>query len=415
MANSYHSLKAIFHQSSHGRSSVDEIHASRLQSPSTIHWDYQVRGNDVFVIVTSPLHSLCEQVWRREVAIARLWSLLPEAATRHYIFQLLIEEIQSSNEIEGVHSTRKEIAEALSKADSTSTKRFEEMSRLYSSLTGLNGSEISFPAELDDIRTLYDLLLKGEIADENRVDGELFRNGVVHISDGHKVKFTSEARGEQDIRTRLKQFLESQASTSNGLINALVGHFMFEHTHPFYDGNGRLGRFLLGLKLREILSVPTAMSLSRELSKKRKKYYKSFTVTEEPLNRGEATFFVTAFLEMLSSAQESLLSSLEGKKFALEKLENHIQELRRGTGDPQEDRRLKILFLMGQAALFGPLLGLDLDTLSTYLGKGKQTVRADTKHLVKAGLLEERSQRPLSFVLTEKARDYLGINNDTIN
>ncbi|MDF9451956.1 Fic family protein, partial [Bacillus toyonensis] len=144
---------------------------------------------------------------------------------------------------------------------------------------------------------------------------------------------------------------------------------MFEHTHPFYDGNGRLGRFLMGLKLREILSVPTAMSLSRELSKDRQKYYKSFTVTEEPLNRGEATFFVIALLEMLSSAQESLLNSLERKKFALEKLEGRIQELRNGPGTSKEDRRLNILFIMGQAALFGPLLGLDLDTLATYLDK----------------------------------------------
>ena len=412
MANSYHSLKSIFHQSSHGQSSVDEAHTLRLQSPSTIHWGYQVRGKDLFVVVTTRLHSLCEQVWRREITISRLWSLLPKAATRHYIFQLLIEEIQSSNEIEGVHSTKKEIAEALSKADFTSTKRFEEMSRLYSSLTGLDGREISFPTQLEDIRTLYDSLLKGEIADKDSIDGELFRNDLVHISDGHKVKFTSEAHNEQAIRARLQQFLACQASTSNDLVNALAGHFMFEHTHPFYDGNGRLGRFLLGLKLREILSVPTAMSLSRELSKDRQKYYKSFTVTEEPLNRGEATFFVIAILEMLSSAQESLLSSLERKKFALEKLESRIQELRNGSGTSQEVRRLNILFIMGQAALFGPLLGLDLDTLATYLDKSKQTVRADTKRLIKEGLLEERSQKPLSFVLTEEARRYLSIEQN---
>ena len=204
MAHSYHSLKSIFHQSSHGQSSVDEAHALRLQSPSTIRWDYQVRGKDLFVVVTTRLHSLCEQVWRREVIISRLWSLLPKAATRHYIFQLLIEEIQSSNEIEGVHSTKKEIAEALSKADSTSTKRFEEMSALYSSLTGLDGSEVSFPTQLEDIRALYDSLLKGEIDAENGIDGELFRNGVVHIFGG-STQFTSEAHNEQDIRTRLQQ------------------------------------------------------------------------------------------------------------------------------------------------------------------------------------------------------------------
>ncbi|WP_411197372.1 Fic family protein [Schaalia turicensis] len=34
------------------------------------------------------------------------------------------------------------------------------------------------------------------------------------------------------------------------LVNALIGHFMVEHTHPFYDGNGRFGRFLLALNLK---------------------------------------------------------------------------------------------------------------------------------------------------------------------
>ena len=85
MAHSYHSLKSIFHQSSHGQSSVDEAHALRLQSPGTICWDYQVRGKDLFVVVTTRLHSLCEQVWRREVIISRLWSLLPKAATRESV------------------------------------------------------------------------------------------------------------------------------------------------------------------------------------------------------------------------------------------------------------------------------------------------------------------------------------------
>ena len=61
MAHSYHSLKSIFHQTSHGQSSVDEAHALRLQSPSTICWDYQVRGKDLFVVVTTRLHSLCER------------------------------------------------------------------------------------------------------------------------------------------------------------------------------------------------------------------------------------------------------------------------------------------------------------------------------------------------------------------
>lgn len=36
---------------------------------------------------------------------------------------------------------------------------------------------------------------------------------------------------------------------------------------PFYDGNGRTGRYLLALYLDESLSIPTVLSLSRTIAK----------------------------------------------------------------------------------------------------------------------------------------------------
>ena len=48
--------------------------------------------------------------------------------------------------------------------------------------------------------------------------------------------------------------------------SALLCHFLFEHIHPFYDGNGRTGRYLLALHLSEPLSQPTVLSLSRTIA-----------------------------------------------------------------------------------------------------------------------------------------------------
>lgn len=58
------------------------------------------------------------------------------------------------------------------------------------------------------------------------------------------------------------------------MISALASHYLFEYAHPFYDGNGRTGRYLLALFLSEALSVPTVLSLSRAIAENRSIYYR---------------------------------------------------------------------------------------------------------------------------------------------
>ena len=46
------------------------------------------------------------------------------------------------------------------------------------------------------------------------------------------------------------------------LIRAVAAHFIFEYTHPFYDGNGRTGRYLLALDLRQVIAPYASLALS---------------------------------------------------------------------------------------------------------------------------------------------------------
>ena len=75
---------------------------------------------------------------------------------------------------------------------------------------------------------------------------------------------------------------------------AIVSHFLFEYAHPFYDGNGRTGRYLLAVYLSRPLSTLTALSVSRSSAESRGAYYRAFREVEDSLNHGELTPLVLA-------------------------------------------------------------------------------------------------------------------------
>ena len=49
-----------------------------------------------------------------------------------------------------------------------------------------------------------------------------------------------------DAMTTLFELLKEEKEAS---VRAILGHFMFTYIHPFMDGNGRVGRFLMNTML----------------------------------------------------------------------------------------------------------------------------------------------------------------------
>lgn len=411
----YRPLKTVFHQ--HDAKTVDHEHRFRLQLPSTLRFAYPVGENDLFVVVTRELATKMEQVWRNELRLAELWIQLPGAARHHYVYSLLIDEIQASNQIENIHSTRHEIGEALEAArrnngPGIARKRFQEMASAYMALFQ-SGAPVKLPDTLRDVRELYDSLLGDEIGEDDILDGELFRKSPVSIYDyGSAEPVHRGATDEAEINQRLGTMLQiHDLYDGPELALAFIEHFMLEHTHPFYDGNGRFGRFLLALRLGNLLSTPTALSLSSGIMKEKSAYYAAFINAEHPMNRGEATFFVEAMVQTLLHAQEERLVFLTQKSDELRRLTEVCEAWQDDNPEKLTHYEQQTLFLLGQVHLLGPRSGASWDEIANYQKRSKQTVRPALDSLEGRGLIERLSAKPLVVRLAEAGQTLLGLDS----
>ena len=77
-------------------------------------------GEELFFSMPRELAVLSEAVLRREREISDSLSTLPGIARAALVRNLVISEVVSTNQLEGIHSTRKQINDLLEGADSPS-------------------------------------------------------------------------------------------------------------------------------------------------------------------------------------------------------------------------------------------------------------------------------------------------------
>jgi hypothetical protein len=71
-----------------------------------------------------------------------------------------------------------------------------------------------------------------------------YRNGPVYIRRSMHVPPSHEA-----VRDLLPAFFELLTNEKEPAVRAVLGHFVFVYIHPYYDGNGRIGRFLTNVMM----------------------------------------------------------------------------------------------------------------------------------------------------------------------
>ena len=413
----YQSLAKLFHADvSTSRFSANQAEARvRLSSASTFRTGIFLErpGQDaveLFLATPCELSVINEQVLRVERKVSRLWNSLPGLGRWAYLRHLILDEIVSTNEIEGIHSSRRQISEAIDivrrQEPSSRRERFVELARLYLELTDRRQKR---PCTPEDLRAVYDRVVADEVAQEDSPDGALFRKSAVDIWDSHQRLRHTGVFPESKITSMVSQMIElAERSDIPAVYSALLAHFVFEYIHPFYDGNGRTGRYLLALYLSEPLSVTTSLSLSRVIAENKNAYYKAFDTVEDPLNHGEATMFVLTLMGLIRQAQDSAIEQLEMKNGQLAHVDRQLRAIEGQVG--LSSKAAELLFLMAQYALFDDFGEIALADAAEYLGASTQTASKYLHELAEKSLTLQVGARPLKYTLSDQLRRALGID-----
>ena len=111
-----------------------------------------------------------------------------------------------------------------------------------------------------------------------------------------------------DAMSDLEKYMNGEDSL-DPLIQAALIHYQFETTHPFLDGNGRVGRLLITLFLMEkkILSAPS-LYISYFLKMNRVEYYDRMTQVRKT---GDYEQWVLFFLQALSDSAEDAIQTID--------------------------------------------------------------------------------------------------------
>lgn len=375
----YELLSKIFYKKP---TEYESIYDARFNSEASIKLPIKIHENVGFIFNTNEITKLLVKIYKTINKINLLRTHLPNIAINSYIIKSLKDEIALTNEIEGVRSTRKEIEDAIDSIKNDKNARFKGLVDKYFKLIS---NEIIPLNNCEDIRTIYDALVLPEIEKENLPDGILFRKELVQVVSATQKEKHRGIMPESKIIESLDLCLDFlKTDDIDSLIKISAFHYLFGYIHPFYDGNGRTSRFISSYLIKNELDVLLALKLSYTVKNNINKYYKAFDICNDRKNKGDITFFVVTFLELLSQASDDLYTKIADLNDQLNYYNNIINTL--VNEKVLNDKQAKCIFILCQNRLFDDTY-MNMNTLTELLEKSDTTTRKILKSLESKNLL----------------------------
>ena len=410
MSNKYEKLLKLYYK----KKNIDEEYIKRIENPATLITELKInpmkKGNKILdkeyslFYVNLLEHTLLqEKIVKNSNKINYISNRLPTIAIKEIIMKILSNELYKTNKIEGIETVKSEIHSSL-KDERTSNKKSNKLDGIikkYKDIMENNFEDTEHIDNLSSFRKIYDEMFEDfEKSGNYKLDGKYFRKDTVKVINGLGNIIHIGVNGEEAIEKNIEDLIQfMNIKDIPFLIKASISHFFFEYIHPFYDGNGRFGRYLLSLYLARKLDNLTAFSVSYSISRNLDNYYKSFVEVEDVTNYGEITFFVENILKTIKNGQEMIIELLNDSvmrfKHSMEILDELTKEL--------SEKENIILRIYLQNYLFNDFEELtNVELTSIIVDLTQQTINKYTQELEKKGYLVKIKQRPLTYSLSEK-------------
>lgn len=232
--------------------------------------------------------------------------LLPDVD--FFIFMYILKDASSSSQIEGTGATMIDAIEATAEIGSDLPEDVDDITHYIKALNNGIDTLKEIPISQRLIKKLHKDLMKGARYTQNPYPGE-FRHDQnwINGTNPRDAKFVPPPPYEL---SRTISDWEKFAHVKDNLLpltKAALLHAQFETIHPFRDGNGRTGRMLTTLFLREagLLEKPV-LFLSAYFKKHQQVYYNRL----HGYGNGEINEWVQFFLSGVSEIAEEAIETV---------------------------------------------------------------------------------------------------------
>lgn len=281
--------------------------------PNSINHEFHLHDNKTLILL--------EQA---SAILGKLNYLCEKLPLSMYITMLILIEALNSSAIEGTHASAEEVLSTEKKsADSQAIENLFDTINAYYNGKCKNNTVASI-STIEDINKRLFKNIKDKSNTGKVRTGQNFVGGNSELT---ALYVPPPAEYLQDLLQDLGDFWENSMLYIPNLIKIAIYHYQFETIHPFNDGNGRTGRLLINLQMKEknILKSPV-LCLSKYWAKNKILYYEALTNVRFS---NDIEYWIRFFLESLIKTIEEQIKTIEEiDKFyseCIDKIEDNIK------------------------------------------------------------------------------------------